>query len=1065
VKQIRCLIPVLFLTGVLHAITVDDLVEKTGVAGGFCSFPLADKTDAGLITELARRPAFVVHAQSATPETVTKLRDAGETAGLLGRSLYVESGKTPLPYADRFVDLLVADHLRDEDLTPELRTAILRVLSPGCGVAMLGRTKEAGRGLPEKTLRSWVKDLPHATVINDATGLWVLLRADLPAGSDEWSHRLHGAENSQVSSDTTIQPPFLTQWWGMPRQEGFWGTTVVAANGRMFTLRGSRNASTRVSLTARSLHNGIVLWQRGEHPAPENTKVPHGGYVPGRSCIVAEGNTVYLVESNSVVCLDAATGAERGRIAGPKPDGQIKWIASANGLLAILAGDLDQVIPIAYQTIANNPTGRVLSVYDLGKDRELWHAEAAGDIDERMLALRDEHLYAVEPGAGVVCRDLHTGKVVWTNPDANIQELFRTPESKVVSQLLVSQPVLSALDEVLLLRAKWVTNTVVLSRTDGRTLWVGPSDPGSYRALTALAIDGLFLGRSGAITLTNGNKIAKSPGFISSGCGPTTAVPGYLITCFGAVMDLATGKRIRNEDIKSPCDVGSIIAEGLIVTVPSECGCTYEVKGYRALASAGGFDPHAARSNANERVTLLDTTEPAALTITDADWPTYRHDAQRSASTTATMGSPTNLLWRRIPAGAISYTNFWPTTFGPRLSADFLPTAPVAAAGRVWFGLPDGIVHCVEAATGKEIWKFATGGMLFAPPTLWQGRVLIGGGDGRVYCLDAATGHALWQFQAGPIDRRVFWFGHLISTWPVISGVVVQDDVAYCVAGFQKENGIHAYALDAKSGHVRWEKHDAGDLKNGGGYSCDGVAAAGLGRLWLPSMTTYPGVFDLQTGNYRPAGAGQFSSEVGVFNNKWIVQGGRRLSETQDTLRNPLGGCSLTACAADGTGARVVMNEQSTMLPAWDSDLVVMPPKAVSGMLTAVPVDQLLTWLAVRSAPPPKPDPNAPKPDPNAPKVQPPQWDETKTWTTEPLTPISFALTKNQAVVAYEINKNYYASGFNRVDGVKVWTVPLPEQPVMNRLAIDRDGRVLISLCDGSIICLGIPAELTSGGR
>ncbi len=1055
-KRILCLAPALFLTGVLHAVTVDEVIEKTGISGGFCAFPLADKTDAALLTELAKHPAFVVHAQSADTEVVAKLRDTAEAAGLLGRSLYVESGNpAQLPYADRFVDLLLADRLRDNDLTPEFRTAIVRVLAPGCGTALLGRAKQAGRGLSKKALQTWAQALPQATVIDDASGLWVLLRANLPAGSDEWSHRLHGAENSQVSSDTTIQPPFLVQWWGMPRQEGFWGTTVVAANGRMFTLRGSRNAGTRVSLTARSLHNGLVLWQRGIHPAPENDKVPHGGYVPGRSCLVAEGNEIFLIDSNSVLRLDAATGAERGRIAGPKPDGQIKWIACSDGLLAMMAGDVDRVVPIAYQTIADNPTGRVLSVYNLGKNKELWHAEAAGSIDERMLALRDKHLYAVEPGAGVVCRELHTGKVVWTNPDTEIQELFRTPETKVISQLLVSQPVLSALDDVLLLRAKWVTNTVVLSRNDGHTLWKGPADPGSYRALTALPVDGLFLGSKGAVTLTNGNKLAKSPNFTSSGCGPTTAVPGYLITCFGAVLDRTTGQRIRNEDIKSPCDVGSIIAEGLIVTVPSECGCGYEVKGYRALAAAGAFDPHAALSNANERVTLLDTKAPEAISSTDADWPTYRHDAQRSAASTATVGAPTNVLWHWKPAGAIAYTNFWPTTFGPRVSADFLPTAPVTAAGRVWFASVDGIVRCVEAATGKELWKFATGSMLFAPPTLWQGRVLIGGGDGRVYGLDASTGRALWQFQAAPIDRRVFWFGHLISTWPIISGVVVQDDVAHFVAGFQKDNGIHAYALDAKSGQVHWEKHDAGAMKNGGGYSSDGIAAAGVGRLWIPSMSYFPGAFDLQTGNYKPAGSGQFASEIGVFSNKWILQGGRRLSETQDTLKNPLGGCYLTACAADGT-ARVTINDQSTMLPAWDADMIVMPPKkGIRGPLTAEPVDKLLAWLTVRSAPQPKPDPNAPKPDPNAPKVQLPQWDESKLWATEALTPIAFALTKNQVVVTYEDGKRYSACGFNRADGTNVWSVDLPEQPVMRSLAIDRDGRVLISLCDGSIICLG----------
>ena len=32
--------------------------------------------------------------------------------------------------------------------------------------------------------------------------------------------------------------------------------------------------------------------------------------------------------------------------------------------------------------------------------------------------------------------------------------------------------------------------------------------------------------------------------------------------------------------------------------------------------------------------------------------------------------------------------------------------------------------------------------------------------------------------------------------------------------------------------------------------------------------------------------------------------------------------------------------------------------------------------------------------------------------------------------------------GFNRADGVKAWTIDLPEQPAMNRLALDRAARV-----------------------
>ena len=250
----------------------------------------------------------------------------------------------------------------------------LRVLAPGRGTALLGRSKAAGAGLSENALKAWVTKLPLAKVISDDSGIWVILRTSLPSGSDPWTHRLHVPENSQASSDTTPQSPFITQWWGLPRQEGFWGTTVVACNGRMFAIWSSRRPSDQVSLTACAVDN---VWIGGSQPL-----------------------------------------------------------------------------------------------------------------------------------------DLKTGK------------------------------------------------------------------------------------------------IAKGPTFIASGCGPTNSTPGYLVTCFGSILDLKSGKVIKQDDIKSPCDVGSIISDGLMITMPSECGCAYPLKGYRVLTSAGKFQMHTAPDR-KKRLTVLDKSVPA----------------------------------------------------------------------------------------------------------------------------------------------------------------------------------------------------------------------------------------------------------------------------------------------------------------------------------------------------------------------------------------------------------------------------------------------------------------------
>jgi outer membrane protein assembly factor BamB len=342
---------------------------------------------------------------------------------------------------------------------------------------------------------------------------------------------------------------------------------------------------------------------------------------------------------------------------------------------------------------------------------------------------------------------------------------------------------------------------------------------------------------------------------------------------------------------------------------------------------------------------------------------------------------------------------------------------------------------------------------MFAPPPIWKGRVLAGGGDGRIYCLDATTGKCLWQLLAGPADRRVMWYGHLVSTWPVTGGVVVQDDVAYAVAGYFKENGLHAYAIDPASGTVKWETDNAGAGAAGnasaGLGSLGSVAAAG-GKLWLASGPA--GFFDLKSGEWKSAGNGSFGGEVGTLGN-WVIQGGRRISETQDTVNAPLGGTGLSAARADLAPGGVPLTGAGTSLPAWDAELVVMPPGNVGGVLTAVPSAKMTAWMTGRTAPPVKAQPAAP----GAPKVKPVEWADLKSWATEPLAPpVAFALAKDQLVVACtDGNKVNKVVGFRRADGAKAWTVDLPEQPAMNRLAIDRDGRVIVSLCDGSVICVG----------
>ena len=239
----------------------------------------------------------------------------------------------------------------------------------------------------------------------------------------------------------------------------------------------------------------------------------------------------------------------------------------------------------------------------------------------------------------------------------------------------------------------------------------------------------------------------------------------------------------------------------------------------------------------------------------------------------------------------------------------------------------------------------------------------------------------------------------------------------------------------------------------------------GGGKLWLCSSTAFPGSFELQSGAWKPSSGGEGSihhgCKIAVLDGKWVVLGGRRLGETQETLSRPLGGSGFAAYPVEAQKLDESMliplaDGSGTVLPAWDAELSVVPPKGHTGSLTAVPTEKLVGWLSDSlSAKGGGQGPAAPA---NAPKAKPADWSAARLWATEGPMPIACALAKDQFVVAHGGGGGAGGcklSGFRRADGSKAWTVDLPEQPAMNRLALDRDGRVLIALCDGSVLCLG----------
>jgi outer membrane protein assembly factor BamB len=238
------------------------------------------------------------------------------------------------------------------------------------------------------------------------------------------------------------------------------------------------------------------------------------------------------------------------------------------------------------------------------------------------------------------------------------------------------------------------------------------------------------------------------------------------------------------------------------------------------------------------------------------DWPTHLKDNTRVGVTGESLKFPLHAQWRFQSDAAPQ--SAWE---GPRSEpieglvmkhrARFDDAHHVVAAGnRVYFGSAvDHQVRCVDAATGKIVWRIFTGGPVRLTPTFHQGLVYFGSDDGCVYCVQAEDGKEVWKVRVGPREERLLARGQMISRWPVRTGVLIADDVAYFGAGIFPHETVYLCAADAKTGRLLW-KNDRVSQQDAGrnDLSPQGYLLANDDLIFVPSGNSLPAAFDRKTG-------------------------------------------------------------------------------------------------------------------------------------------------------------------------------------------------------------------------
>ena len=239
------------------------------------------------------------------------------------------------------------------------------------------------------------------------------------------------------------------------------------------------------------------------------------------------------------------------------------------------------------------------------------------------------------------------------------------------------------------------------------------------------------------------------------------------------------------------------------------------------------------------------------------DWPTYRHDNSRSAMTAETLTTPLAESWTfkplHAPQPAWGEPNPRPVGgwYGDKelRRIHFDDAFHVAASGgSVYFGSSaDGKIVALGTETGKVRWSVITGGPVRLAPTVWQNKVYAASDDGFVYCLQAGDGALKWKFRAAPNDRKVLGNGKMISLWPIRTGVLVDEGIAYFGAGIFPAEGVFLYAVDAEDGKLLW-CNDSGAAAPQSRLSPQGYMLASKDKLFTPLGRVSPAAFDRKDG-------------------------------------------------------------------------------------------------------------------------------------------------------------------------------------------------------------------------
>ena len=767
------------------------ILAATGLAGGLIVH--VGCGDGKLTAALAASEGFLVQGFDSNAANVAAARALLTERGLNGTRAAVDvMADGALPLVDNLANLVVcesADLLAKEEA--------LRVLAP--------------RGI------AYVKD----------GDTWHATFKRRPPGMDEWPQYLRDASNNAVSKDELVGPPRHVQWIGSPR----WArhhdnmasmSALVSSGGRIFYIF-DEGPTWAIALPpswrliARDAFNGTVLWKREIETWHSHLWPLKSGPAQLPRRLAAAKGVVYVTLGIDapVSALDARTGATLRTFDVTK--GAEELVLDGGTLFAMVDSkpparayaDFGAVRKAARSPFWDErPRGIVALNVDTGAT--LWRAES------RIMPLTlsaDAARVVYHDGEKVVCLDRASGEVRWSSE----------PVARAKSVFSFFAPTLVLYDGVVLFAGGSVAGmqiarpdtkideVVAYTAETGEELWRAPHPASGYRSpedvlvakgvvwwgeTTSGGLKGVFTGRD----VRTGKVVKAFPPDVETywfhhRCHRGKATEKYLMMSRTGIEFIDPEKESWdiNHWIRGGCLYGIMPANGLVYCPPHDCACYLDAKQCGFNAVAGASDARRVPERVDDEARLEKgeayDVEIKSAPPSDAEWPTYRGDGERSGRARLAVGADLKRAWR--------------TSLGGRL------TPLVVAGGTVFVAQVDRhTLHALDAATGEARWRFTTGGRIDSPPTVLRGRAYFGSHDGYVYCLTASDGKLAWRFRAAPVDRRLTAYEQVESVWPVHGSVLIHDDKVHCIAGRSVflDGGLRMIKLSPVSGKLIAEK-------------------------------------------------------------------------------------------------------------------------------------------------------------------------------------------------------------------------------------------------------------------